>query len=299
MTSTSAAVKEHRDTHAHTHTANQTAHDPSDYSKNASFVYSDAYTSAVLQLLAPQQGEKILDLGCGNGELTNRLVDLVGEQDGQVWGTDSNAKMLDKAASSFPRLQGRLFQSDAQDLQLPSQRIVDFPASFDAVFTNATLHWCKDSPAGVLRGVKRALGGRKGARFVGEFGGFMNCVGVRSQLHRILREKGHDPEALDPWYFPTDVEYQELLQSEGFVVEHISLNPRFTPLSTDLHGWLQTFARGSFLATFSDAEAEEVIAEIVGRCEVDCRMASRVGQGAGTDGWAVMYVRLRFVARIL
>lgn len=82
------------------HVANQTAHDPTKYNRNASFVYSDAYTSAVVQLLGAQKGERILDVGCGSGELTDRLVDLVGEE-GQIWGTDSNSKMVGEGPGGY------------------------------------------------------------------------------------------------------------------------------------------------------------------------------------------------------
>ena len=139
----------------------------------------------------------------------------------------------------------------------------------------------------------------------------MNCVGVRSHVHQVLREKGKDPVALDPWYFPTAEEYQEvscfikglyvypdlraddngcqLLESEGFTVEHISLTPRITPLASGLHGWLQTFVGPSFLAGMESEEAEEMMGEVARRVEVEC--------GDMRGGWAVMYVRLRFVAR--
>ena len=76
---------------------------------------------------------------------------------------------------------------------------------FDAVFTNAALHWCKRDPSGVLEGAKRVL--KPGGRIVGEMGGFMNCIGVRSAVHRVLRDRGYDPEDLDPWYFPSMEDY--------------------------------------------------------------------------------------------
>lgn len=125
-------------------------------------------------------------------------------------------------------MKGKVFQSDAQNLQLPSDLAKEH--SFDAVFTNATLHWCKRDPAAVLDGVKRALKKTKKEttsgklpRFVGEFGGFLNVTGVRSHLHQVMREKGIDPSPLDPWYFPTDAEYRQvsprLSESIRFVAE--------------------------------------------------------------------------------
>jgi len=108
-----------------------------------------------------------------------------------------------------------VFQSDAQHLRFPSPESDEH--SFDAVFTNATLHWCKRDPGGVLDGVKKALKKNKHEtthgglpRFVGEFGGFLNVTGVRSHLHRVMVERGIDPVPLDPWFFPTDKEYREV-----------------------------------------------------------------------------------------
>jgi SAM-dependent methyltransferase len=106
-----------------------------------------------------------------------------------------------------------VFQSDAQDLSFPD--VAGYEHSFDAVFTNATLHWCKRDPAAVLQGVKRALKRTRSEtthgglpRFVGEFGGFLNVTGIRSHLHHVMKERGIDPVPLDPWYFPSDVEYK-------------------------------------------------------------------------------------------
>jgi hypothetical protein len=100
-------------------------------------------------------------------------------------------------------------------LVLPSDK--GFEHFFDAVFTNATLHWCKRDPAGVLDGVKRTLKKSReetttgrAPRFVGEFGGFLNVTGVRSHLHQVLKERGIDPAPLDPWYFPTEKEYRQV-----------------------------------------------------------------------------------------
>lgn len=126
-------------------------------------------------------------------------------------------------AETFANLKGKVFQSDAQDLQLPPDLAPEH--SFDAVFTNATLHWCKRDPAGVLDGIKRALKKTRNEttsgklpRFVGEFGGFLNVTGVRSHLHQVMREKGIDPAPLDPWYFPTDDEYRHVSQSRALAI---------------------------------------------------------------------------------
>ncbi|KAL5520036.1 hypothetical protein ACEPAG_1696 [Sanghuangporus baumii] len=268
------------------------AWDPNTYNSVASFVYSSKFTTPVLDLLSAQPGERILDLGCGSGELTLELQRIVGDR-GVVVGVDASENMIRRAR------QNRLatsFICDAQQLELPPSPSIkqeissalpeSFDYSFDAVFSNAALHWCKRDPHAVVRGAANAL--RKGGRFVGEMGGFMNTVGVRSSIYTVLRRSGFDPESLDPWYFPSVEDYKRVLESAGFRVEHISLSPRLTPLSSDIIDWQRTFCRNTFYATLSDAEAEEVMREVQDICAVDSRDAS--------GAWSIMYCRLRFAA---
>ncbi|KAG9051669.1 hypothetical protein FS837_000057 [Tulasnella sp. UAMH 9824] len=253
------------------------------YNKNASFVYSPAFTSAVLSLLEAKPGERILDVGCGSGEITVDLQKVVGEG-GMVVGTDFSRDMIEKSKVNGVK---HTFVADAQALEFPSD-LQPYSGTFDAVFTNAALHWCKRDPAGVIKSAKAALKKDGKGRFVGEFGGYLNCVGIRGAIHSVLRRRGYDPERLDPWYFPSTQDYQTLLESEGFEVKHISLNPRITPLPGDLVGWQQTFCRESCFADMTDQEAEEAMKEVQALCTVDCQDAS--------GKWSIMYVRLRFVA---
>ncbi|KAH7336808.1 S-adenosyl-L-methionine-dependent methyltransferase [Rhizoctonia solani] len=253
------------------------------YNKTASFVYSDAYTQPVLDSLSPLIGESILDMGCGTGELTYRLQEFVG-RNGLVVGVDSSQDMLAKAKKNNVT---NLFCCDIQSLTMPED-FKSLEGTFNAVFTNAALHWCKRDPSGVVQAAKRAL--QPGGRFVGEFGGYLNCVGVRSILHQVLRGRGIEPSKVDPWYFPRPENYAKVLESEGFKVEYISLNPRITPLPGPLIDWLRTFARNSLLAEMNDEEAEHIMREVSDLCEPD--MKDKNG------GWAIMYVRLRFRAVI-
>ncbi|KIM43248.1 hypothetical protein M413DRAFT_444057 [Hebeloma cylindrosporum] len=253
------------------------------YNKTASFVYSATFTAPVLELLAAQPGERILDLGCGSGEITLVLQDLVGQKDGGiVVGTDLSESMIEKAKANGVK---HAFVADAQSLEI-TEDDPEVLEKFDAVFSNAALHWCKRDPLGVLMSVRKVL--KPGGRFVAEMGGFMNCIGIRSTLHDVIRSKGRDPEELDPWFFPSTEDYAKLLVTAGFEPIHMSLNPRITPLETGLYDWLNLFARNSFLREFSDEGASEIMKEVEDRCRRDCQAAS--------GKWAIMYTRLRFSA---
>lgn len=240
--------------------------DPRRYAENARFV-SDL-GAPVLDLLAPREGERVLDLGCGDGPLTRRLV----EAGCEVVGVDSSPEQV--AAACALGLDARCVDGTA----LP------FRDEFDAVFSNAALHWMRP-PQSVARGVFTAL--RAGGRFVGELGGAGCVEKIRGVLHTALRVRGVDPLSVDPWYFPSDVEYRRVLDQAGFTVETIALILRPTPLPTDVRGWLETFA-GSFLGALPEhgrgAFLDEVCAAL--------RPALRDERG----NWTADYVRLRFRA---
>ncbi|RXW22884.1 hypothetical protein EST38_g2998 [Candolleomyces aberdarensis] len=178
------------------------------YNKTASFVYSADFVAPVLSLLNVKPGERILDLGCGSGEVTLAIEKVVTSQgqDGLVVGVDASESMIHKARANGLQ---RAFIADAQDLRVPEEifNLVG-DAGFDAVFSNATLHWCKRDPLGVLKGAKRVL--KPGGRLVVEMGGFMNCIGVRSAIHAAIRARGYDPLEHDPWYFPSIEDYGKM-----------------------------------------------------------------------------------------
>jgi len=251
------------------------------YQKTASFVFSNEFTAPVLTLLDAKPGERIIDVGCGSGEVTLQIKQLVGET-GIVVGMDSSESMIAKCRGSGIKY---AFVGDAQAIDIPSTWDVSLK-SYDAVFSNAALHWCKQNPRGVVESAKRLL--KPGGRFVVEMGGQMNCIGVRAALHHVLRNRGYKPEELDPWYFPSTADYKELLESVGFDVQTISLHPRITPLNGAVIDWLRLFARQNFLANMDDKEAEEIMEAVQEMCAVDCRDS----QGR----WSMVYIRLRFVA---
>jgi trans-aconitate methyltransferase len=219
-------------------------------------------------LLAPRGGERILDLGCGDGALTKKLVELGCE----VVAIDSSAAQVEAA---------RQLGLDARVIDAEALR---FQEEFDAVFSNAVLHWIRQ-PDTMIRGVYRAL--RPGGRFVAECGG-AGCVHtVRSALVEALGRRGIDGEARVPWYFPTPDDYGARLERGGFRVDHIALFPRPTPLPGDILGWLEVFAQ-SFLQGLSEKERREYLEEVRAAVESKLRDANGV--------WVADYVRLRFAA---
>jgi SAM-dependent methyltransferase len=235
------------------------------YQRNAGFV--PALGRAVLDWLAPQSHERILDLGCGDGALTVELAERCA-----VVGVDRSAEQIDAA-----RARGLTAQV-VDGAKLP------FDPEFDAVFSNAALHWMRD-PDAVIDGVWRAL--KPGGRFVAEMGGAGNVALVLAALEAALGKRGLDARAANPWYFPSVDEYRGKLEARGFTVERIDLIPRPTKLPGALGDWLDTFAE-SFLALVSPDDRHQVKAEI--------EAALRDALYDPAEGWTADYVRLRFAA---
>ncbi|KAF9142961.1 hypothetical protein BGX30_001709 [Mortierella sp. GBA39] len=243
------------------------------YSKHASFV--PALGAPVVQLLAPQPHERILDLGAGDGVLT---LDLE-KQCQSVVAIDSSADMIEAARKIGCR--------DAQVVD--GHDLVDHKElaneQFDAVFSSAALHWMKKDPVRVIQGVHKCL--KPGGRFVAECGGYMNVAEVRTGLHWALRNRGYNPDEYDPWFFPGVQTYRKMLEEQGFRVESIELIPRLTKLNTDVAGWIDTFGF-SFLRPFEgDVEERRKVIE-----EVQANLPFSADDGV----WHIMYQRLRFKA---
>lgn len=240
--------------------------DPAGYARNARFV-SDL-GMPVLELLAPKQGERILDLGCGDGDLTQKIV----SRGCRVVAVDASAEQV--AAARERGLDAQV--CDGQDLA--------FDAEFDAVFSNAAMHWMT-RPDDVLRGVRRAL--TPGGRFVGEFGGHGCVATIETALRDSLERRGVDPHGVRPWYFPTDGQYRAKLEAHDFEVSSLALIPRPTRLPGDIIGWLETFA-GSFAGPLPEGERPAYFAEV--RESLRSRLCDTEGN------WTADYVRLRFAA---
>jgi trans-aconitate methyltransferase len=243
---------------------------PAVYAEIGSFVPN--LGAGALEWLAPQPRERILDLGCGDGRLTASIASA----GAIVTGVDSSAEMVEGARSR--NLDARMCNVEA----LP------FNAEFDAVFSNAALHWVRDQDA-MMAGVKRAL--RPGGRFVAEMGGHGNIASIQVALAAVLAKHGLAREytAEQMNYFPTPAAYQARLERHGFVVDEIQLIPRPTPLhGTGMRGWLTTF-RSGVLESVPETLRPILIDETVALLEP----VLRDEQG----NWTADYVRLRFAAR--
>ena len=242
---------------------------PSRYAQNARFV-SDL-GRPVLELLNPQSGERILDLGCGDGVLTDKLV----AAGAQVVGIDGSADMVDAAGKR------------GLDVRVMDAYQLSFSNEFDAVFSNAALHWMKLDPDRVIQGVRRAL--KPGGRFAAEMGGHGCVAAIVVALCATLEKRGiAQPASFIPWYFPTIDDYRSRLARAGLQTEYIVLIPRPTPLPTGMRGWLETFAI-PFTSILPESERAEFLDEVTERL----RPALCDEQGR----WTADYVRLRFLAR--
>jgi trans-aconitate methyltransferase len=240
------------------------------YAENARFV-SDL-GEVVLDLLNPQPGERILDLGCGDGALTEKIAAMGAE----VVGVDGSPDMV--SAAKRRGIDARV--GDAYSL--------NFHCEFDAVFSNAALHWMKGDPDAVIQGVHRAL--KPGGRFVAEMGGHGNVAAITVAICATLEVYGvQDPASLIPWYFPTPDEYRERLERAGFVVEYIALIPRPTPVPSGMRGWLETFAI-PFTKSVTEVRRNAFLDEVAERLRpVLCDDRGR---------WTADYMRLRFSVRL-
>jgi trans-aconitate methyltransferase len=240
------------------------------HAENARFV-SDL-GQAVFDLLNPQPGERILDLGCGDGALTEKIA----ATGAQVVGVDASSDMV--AAAGRRGLDARVI--DAYCLS--------FRSEFDAVFSNDAMHWMKRDPDAVVHGVRRAL--KPGGRFAAEMGGHGCVAAIAVALCATLERYGiANPASLIPWYFPTPDDYRERLERAGFQVEYIALIPRPTPLPTGMRGWLETFA-----IPFTKSVAAEKRAAFLD--EVTERLRPVLCDEKGR--WTADYMRLRFLARV-
>lgn len=241
--------------------------DPDRYARNARFVAE--LGAPVVELAEIVKGERVLDLGCGDGALTLKLK----EAGADVVGIDASEHQIEAARAL------------GLDARVMDGHALEFEDEFDLVFSNATLHWLSRNPDGVVEGVARAL--KTGGRFVGEKGGFGNVAAVRKAIGDSLAKRNVDAALYDPWYFPTVGDYGARLERGGFLVTHALLIERPTPLPGSLEDWLETFAE-PFLNALPAAARPSVRKEIASAAEHILRRKDGI--------WYVDYVRLRFRA---
>lgn len=241
---------------------------PEAYSRDAAFV--PQLGSGVLEWLAPQAGEHILDLGCGNGMLTEHIV----AAGALVTGLDASPQMVAAARERGIAAQQGLAEA------MPFAG-----AAFDAVFSNAALHWVRDQDA-MMAEVRRVL--RPGGRFVAEMGGYGNLAAIRVAFAAALARLGYKDLGLRENHYPTAEAYAQRLASHGLAVQRISLFPRSTPLGEGgMAAWVNMFCRGALDALPEDVR-ESAVADTVDLLTP----VLRDDEGR----WTADYVRLRFHA---
>ncbi len=237
------------------------------YAEKAGFVAR--LGEGVLEWLAVRPGERILDLGCGEGALT----DMIREAGAVVLGVDEAPSMVEAAC----RRGLQVLRGDMHTLALSEQ--------FDAVFTNAVLHWTRDIDA-VVNGVRQHL--RPGGRFVGEFGGFGNVAALTVAVQAAVQLRGQSRSAF-AWYFPTVEEFCEVLERQGFTIHRCELIARPTRLEAGIGAWLETFAL-PFVKHLPEAERQAVFATATELLEGVLRDSKGI--------WFADYWRLRFHASL-
>jgi SAM-dependent methyltransferase len=248
---------------------------PADYARCGGFV--PALGEAVVALLDPKPGELILDLGCGDGVLTEKIM----AAGAQVIGIDSSPEMVEAA-----RARGiEAFVGDAEALYLEGQA-AQF-GEFDAVFSNAALHWMLD-PDAVASGVFASL--KAGGRFVGEMGGAGNIAALRAGIRAELTVRGYPVPDEDPQWYPTVEEFTRLYRTAGFEEVRADLFERPTPLPAGVAGWVTTFRAGWLEVAMVPEWAREDVA-----AGVEKRLADTLQKPDGS--WFADYVRLRFSMR--
>ena len=231
------------------------------YQKQHSYVWQ--HGESLLELLKAQPGEQIIDLGCGTGQLTEKIA----ATGAKVVGLDSDRAMIAQAQSNYPNIQFQVADATHFELEKPA----------DAIFSNAVLHWVTDAATAASQ-IAKSL--KPGGRFVAEFGGHGNVKTILDALSQVTGER------LQPWYFPTISEYTALLERNGLEVVYATLFDRPTPLGeAGLAGWLSMFGQ-----RFFSALPEQKWQEITKAVEEEARPLYQNNQ------WVADYRRIRVVA---
>jgi len=232
-----------------------------DYARVGGFVAE--LGAAALDLLDPQRGERILDVGCGEGTLTKRIA----ERGATVTGIDDSLDMI------------RAAHENGVDALVVDAADMNFDEEFDAAFSNAALHWIPQKEA-VASGIFRAL--KPGGRFAGEMGGEGNIAKLREALDTELVIRGYVPPSESSNWYPSPEEFAAVYEGAGFEQVDARLIERPIPLEHGIAQWVTTFRRG-WLDRAGVPEHE--------RAEIGAAVADRFGSNVAD------YVRLRFIMR--
>jgi len=232
------------------------------------------YGRGILEILNVQQGERVLDLGCGTGDLSHEI----GELGASVIGMDLSEEMMVRARNKYPEI--NFVRGNAENFTL------DEPVN--AVFSNAALHWVKNAE-GVIASVWNAL--EEGGRFVAEFGGKGNVEMIVKSITDVLaQDYAVDANERNPWYFPSIGEYSQLLEQQGFRVTYAVHFDRPTQLEDGENGlmhWLNGLAADVFFKDFSELEKKDIFTKIA----INARELLFNG-----ESWIADYKRIRVVA---
>jgi trans-aconitate methyltransferase len=240
------------------------------YATKHAFVWEKA--RGLLELLAAQPGERILDLGCGTGQLSSEIASI----GATVVGLDRSPEMIAEARNKFPKLQFGVCDA----------RALPFTQEFDAVFSNATLHWIPQADE-VIAGIARAL--KPGGRLVAEFGGKGNIQTLMAAFENALSQLGVTSGGASPWYYPSLAEYSVLLENHGLEVRQASLFDRPTQLEDGERGlanWIAMFGE-SLLRRVPQSRHKEYIQTVEHLARPDLWKAGQ---------WELDYRRLRLAA---
>jgi 2-isopropylmalate synthase len=235
---------------------------PKTYNKHTAFVSQLALP--VVDLLEPKEGEKILDIGCGDGTLAVEIE----HRGAKVIGVDMSAEMVEAC------------RDNGIEAYVGSVTDLPYDNMFDGVFSNAMLHWVKDA-RGAVKNMAKSL--KLSGRFVCEFGGEDNAYHLVSAMEEVFANHPEFGMFDNPWYFPSVAEYRALLESEGFRVEYMEIIPRPTPMD-DIANWLDIFANG--VTSHLTQEQFEVFKK-----EVTEMLKTKIY--SEEEGWMLDYKRLR------
>ena len=240
------------------------------YNEKHGFVYQ--YGSQLIDLLNPKEGELILDLGCGSGQLTSKI-----SESASVIGIDSSEEMIKASQDLFPEID--FYQMNADSFS--------FDQSFDAIFSNAVLHWVKDQKTTTTNMFNHL---NTGGRLVVEFGGYGNVATIVDALRWSLKNHGFDENAvLERWYFPSISEYTSLLEDAGFEVSLAQLYDRPTLLESKNEGikdWIEMFGT-HFFKGIDTKDKAAILTEVQDKVRSTC---FKDGQ------WHADYRRIRIMA---